>query len=169
MRGLLDQTGRMRNLATALRDRTASQLAALRGRRLAALLVLGSALAWAVVQGAHSHEGLAPVARDLGAEPPSRTIAVDASTGQLDLRGLAVRPGEVIDFVLEGSRGSPHRFILSGLSGAEIDERLAPDGDTVIRIRTPQQGALGFFCVVPGHEGLHGSLVVDVGGERPGG
>ena len=75
----------------------------------------------------------------------------------------------MIDFVLEGSRGSPHRFILSGLSGAEIDERLAPDGDTLIRIRTPQQGALGFFCVVPGHEGLHGSLVVDVGGERPGG
>ena len=159
----------MSNLAAALRDRTASQLAALRGRRLAALLVLGAALAWAVVQGAHSHEGLAPVARDLGAEAPSRTIAVDASTGQLDLRGLAVRPGEVIDFVLEGSRGSPHRFILSGLGGAEIDERVAPDGDTVIRIRAPQQGALNFFCVVPGHEGLHGSLVVDIGGDREGG
>ena len=125
----------MSNLATALRDGAASRLAALRGRRLAALLVLAAALAWAVVQGAHSHEGLAPVARDLGAEPPARTIIVDASTGQLDLSGLAVRPGEVIDFVLDGSAGAPHRFVLSGLGGAEIDERVAPDGDTVIRIR----------------------------------
>ena len=68
----------------------------------------------------------------------------------------------------KGWEGAPHRFVLSGLGGAEIDERLAPDGDTVIRIRAPQQGALSFFCVVPGHEGLHGSLVVDVGGERGG-
>ena len=159
----------MRSLSAALQHRAASRLAALRGRRSAALLVLGAALAWAVVQGAHSHDGLAPIASDLGAGTPARTIAVDAATGQLDLRGLAVRPGEVIDFVLEGSRGAPHRFVLSGLGGAAIDERLAPNGDTVIRIRAPQQGALNFFCVVPGHEGLHGSLVVDVGGERDGG
>ena len=70
----------MSNLAEALRSHAASRLAALRGRRLAALLVLGAALAWAVVR-----------------------------------------------------------------------------------------GALSFFCVVPGHEGLHGSLVVGVGGERDGG
>ncbi len=159
----------MSRLAEALRNRAASRLAALSKRRVVALLVLGAVLAWAVVQGAHSHDGLAPVARDLGGETPARTIAVDASTGQLDLRGLAVRPGEVIDFVLVGSAGSPHRFVLSGLGGAEIDERLAANGDTVIRIRAPQQGALSFFCVVPGHEGLHGSLVVDVGGERNGG
>jgi uncharacterized cupredoxin-like copper-binding protein len=33
-------------------------------------------------------------------------------------------------------------------------------GDTVIRLRVPQDGALSFICTVPGHEGLHGSLVV---------
>ncbi|MYB41633.1 MAG: hypothetical protein F4X76_05440 [Chloroflexi bacterium] len=159
----------MNGIAEALRDRAASRLTTLSRRRVVALLVLGAVLVWAVVQGAHSHDGLAPVARDLGAETPARTIAIDASTGQLDLRGLAVRPGEVIDFVLVGSAGAPHRFVLSGLGGAEIDERLAANGDTVIRIRAPQQGALSFFCVVPGHEGLHGSLVVDVGTERDGG
>ena len=159
----------MSRLAEALRNRSPLRPGAFRPRRVAALLVLGAALVWAVWQGAHSHDGLAPVARDLGGEPPARTITVDASTGQLDLRGLAVRPGEVIDFVLVGSAGAPHRFVLSGLGGAEIDERLAANGDTVIRIRAPQQGALSFFCVVPGHEGLHGSLVVDVGGERDGG
>lgn len=149
--------------------RAPTRLRALPLRRSGALLVLGAVLVWAVVQGAHSHDYLLPIERDLGAERPARTIVVDASTGQLDLAGLAVRPGEVIDFVLDGSRGAPHRFVLSGLGGAEIDERLAPDGDTVIRIRAPQQGALNFFCVVPGHEGLHGSLVVDVGGEPDGG
>ena len=159
----------MSALAEALRNLSPLRRGALRPRRLAGLLVLGAALVWAVWQGAHSHDGLAPVARDLGAETPARTIAIDASTGQLDLRGLAVRPGEVIDFVLVGSGGAPHRFVLSGLGGAEIDERYAANGDTVIRIRAPQQGALSFFCVVPGHEGLHGSLVVDVGGEPEGG
>ena len=158
----------MSSLAEALRNRSPLRPGALRPRRIVVLLGLGAVLVWAVWQGAHSHDGLAPVARDLGAETPARVITVDASTGQLDLSGLAVRPGEVIDFVLEGSSGAPHRFVLSGLGGAEIDERLAPDGDTVIRIRAPQQGALSFFCVVPGHEGLHGSLVVDVGGERDG-
>ncbi|MYA20731.1 MAG: hypothetical protein F4Z25_10895 [Chloroflexi bacterium] len=158
----------MSSLAEALRNRSPLRTEALRPRRIVVLLGLGAVLVWAVWQGAHSHDGLAPVARDLGAETPARVITVDASTGQLDLSGLAVRPGEVIDFVLEGSAGAPHRFVLSGLGGAEIDERLAPDGDTVIRIRAPQQGALSFFCVVPGHEGLHGSLVVDVGGERDG-
>ena len=70
----------MSNLAEALRSHAAGRLAAFRGRRLAALLVLCAALAWAVVQ-----------------------------------------------------------------------------------------GALSFFCVAPGHEGLHGSLVVDVRRERDGG
>lgn len=158
----------MSGLTRALRTRSPLRPGALRPRRPVALLVIGAALVWAVWQGAHSHDGLAPIARDLGDETPARTITVDASTGQLDLAGLAVRPGEVIDFVLEGSRGAPHRFVLSGLGGAEIDERLAPDGDTVIRIRAPQQGALNFFCVVPGHEGLHGSLVVEVGGDGDG-
>lgn len=158
----------MSGLVAALRNRTQLRPGAFRTRRLAALLVLGAALVWAIWQGAHSHDGVAPVARDLGAETPARTITVDASTGELDLRGLAARPGEVVDFVLAGSRGAPHRFVLSGLGGAEIDERIAPNGDTVIRIRAPRQGALNFFCVVPGHDGLHGSLVVEVGGESGG-
>ena len=132
-------------------------------RRLLAAAVLAAALAWAVAQGAHTHGGPAPIEADLaGAE--ARTIRVDASTGALDLRGVAVAPGEVVEFVLEGSAEAGHRFVLTGLAGgAEIDRSVAPDGDAVVRVRAPIEGALSFFCTVPGHEGLHGSLVVGGG------
>lgn len=63
---------------------------------------------------------------------------VDASTGQLDLQGLSVAPGEVVEFVLDGSGGSEHAFVLTGLAGAAIDQRLARNGDTVVRVRAPR-------------------------------
>ena len=131
--------------------------------RLVAYLVIGATLVWAIVQGAHSHDGLGPVAADLSTAEVSRVIHVDASTGQLDLRDVSVVPGEVVEFVLDGSGGSGHRFVLNGLTGAAIEQRIAPNGDVVVRVQAPQSGALSFFCVVPGHEGLHGSLVVGVG------
>ena len=131
-------------------------------RRLVGLVVLGLVVAWAIVQGAHSHDGLQPVAADLSTAEVSRVIHVDASTGQLDLQDVAVVPGEVVEFVLDGSGGSGHRFVLNGLTGAAIEQRTAPNGDVVVRVQAPQTGALSFFCAVPGHEGLHGSLVVGV-------
>ena len=148
----------MRSLAPVVRRAPAPPAP----RRLLAAAVLTAALAWAVAQGAHTHGGPAPIEADLaGAE--ARTIRVDASTGTLDLRGVAVAPGEVVEFVLEGSAEAGHRFVLTGLAGAEIDRRTAPDGDAVVRVRAPLEGALTFFCTVPGHEGLHGSLVVGGG------
>ena len=118
---------------------------------------------WAIVQGAHSHDGMQPVAADLSAAEVSRVIHVDASTGQLDLSDVAVAPGEVVEFVLDGSGGSGHRLVLNGLTGAAIQQRTAPNGDVIVRVQAPQSGALSFFCAIPGHEGLHGSLVVGVG------
>ena len=146
----------MRRLANALHDGTPR---AVPRRRLPALVVLGAALAWAAIQGAHSHGGL-PVAADRSTAEVARVIHVDASTGQLDLQGLSVTPGEVVEFVLDGSGGSDHAFVLTGLAGA--DQRPAPNGDTVVRVRAPAGGDLTFFCAIPGHEGLHGSLVVGV-------
>ncbi len=115
------------------------------------------------MQGAHSHDGLQPVAADLSGAEVSRVIHVDASTGQLDLEDVAVAPGEMVEFVLDGSGGSGHRFVLNGLTGAAIQQRRAPNGDVIVRVQAPQSGALSFFCAIPGHEGLHGSLVVGVG------
>lgn len=132
-------------------------------RRLVGLVVLGAVIAWAIVQGAHSHDGLGPVAADLSSAEVSRVIHVDASTGQLDLQDVSVVPGEVVEFVLDGSGGSGHRFVLNGLTGAAIEQRTAANGDVIVRVQAPQSGALSFFCAVPGHEGLHGSLVVGVG------
>ena len=132
-------------------------------RRLVGLVVLGAVVAWAIVQGAHSHDGLGPVAADLSTAEVSRIIHVDASTGQLDLQDVSVVPGEVVEFVLDGSGGSGHRFVLDSLTGAAIDQRTAPNGDVIVRVQAPQSGGLSFFCAVPGHEGLHGSLVVGVG------
>ena len=54
--------------------------------RLLALVVIAAAVAWAIVQGAHSHDALNPVAADLGAAEVARVIHVDASTGQLTSR-----------------------------------------------------------------------------------
>lgn len=118
-------------------------------------------MAWGVYQGDHSH-ALTPLTTDLSNAAVSRTIVVDASTGTLDLAGIDVAPGEVVEFVLEGSAGAPHQFVLTGASGGEgIDTRVGPNGDTIVRVQAPETGALGFICVVPGHEGLHGSLIVD--------
>lgn len=131
--------------------------------RLVAPAVISAAVAWAVIQGAHSHDGLQPLAADLSNAEVTRVLHVDASTGQLDLQGLSVVPGEVVEFVLDGSGGSDHTFVLSGLAGSEIDQRQAPNGDTIVRVRAPPSGDLSFFCAIPGHEGLHGSLIVEVG------
>jgi uncharacterized cupredoxin-like copper-binding protein len=51
---------------------------------------------------------------------------------------------------------------LNGLTGAAIEQRTAASGDVIVRVQAPQSGALSFFCAIPGHEGLHGSLVVGV-------
>ena len=131
--------------------------------RLLAFVVIGATVVWAIVQGAHSHDGLRPVTTDLSAAEVSRVIPVDASTGQLDLEDLSVAPEEVVEFVLDGSGGSGHRFVLNGLTGAAIEQRTAPHGDVIVRVQAPRDGSLSFFCAVPGHEGLHGSLVVGVG------
>ena len=132
-------------------------------RRIAANTVVGLAVAWGIYQGDHSHS-LTPLTADLSGSAVSRTIVVDASTGTLDLAGIDVAPGEVVEFVLEGSAGAPHQFVLTGASGGEgIDTRAGPNGDTIVRVQAPEDGALGFICVVPGHEGLHGSLVVETG------
>lgn len=132
-------------------------------RRVAASTVVALAVAWGIYQGDHSHS-LAPSAADLSGAAVSRTVVVDASTGTLDLAGINVGPGEVVEFVLAGSAGAPHQFVLTGASGGEgIDTRVGPHGDTIVRVQAPEDGALGFICVVPGHEGLHGSLVVETG------
>ena len=131
--------------------------------RLLGLAVIAAAVAWAIVQGAHDHGGAAPVAADLSGAEVSRVIRVDASTGSLDLADVAVTPGEVVEFVLDGSGGSGHRFVLGGLAGAAIQQRAAPNGDVIVRVRAPESGELAFFCAIPGHEGLHGSLVVGAG------
>ena len=130
-------------------------------RRVAASTVVALAVAWGIYQGDHSHT-LTPLSTDLSDAVVSRSIVVDASTGTLDLTGIDVAPGEVVEFVLEGSAGAPHQFVLTGARGGEgIDTRTGPDGNAIIRVRAPETGALGFVCVVPGHEGLHGSLVVE--------
>ena len=133
-------------------------------RRMLLAVVLLGAVAWAFAWGAHGHDVLVRGV-DLSAEPADRTFVLDASTGTLDLAGIEARPGEVVEFILQGSAGAPHAFVLTGAApGSEIDESLTPDGDTVIRLRVPEQGGLSFTCIIPGHEGLHGSLVV--GGAR---
>lgn len=132
-------------------------------RRLALLGMLVAAVAWAFAWGAHRHD--APVlATDLSKVTPDERYVIDASTGVLDLAGIEAPPGSVVEFVLDGSAGAPHSFVLTGaMPGSEMDQSVAADGDTVIRLRVPKFGALSFICTIPGHEGLHGSLVVDTG------
>lgn len=129
-------------------------------RRLALVGMLLVAVGWAFAWGAHRHDLLVRDA-DLSAATVDRTYVIDASTGVLDLSGIEVAPGEVVEFVLDGSAGAPHSFVLTGAApGSEMDESVAASGDTVIRLRVPEEGGLAFTCVIPGHEGLHGSLIV---------
>lgn len=126
--------------------------------------MLALAVAWAFAWGAHEHA--APVlATDLSAAAVDQRYTIDASTGSLDLAGIEARPGSVVEFVLAGSAGSPHAFVLTGAApGSEMDQSVGADGDTVIRLRVPQDGALAFLCAIPGHEGLHGNLIVGPAG-----
>lgn len=134
-------------------------------RRLAFIAMLVLAVAWAFAWGAHRHD-LQPVRADLTTATVDRQIVIDASTGSLDLTGVDVRPGEVVEFVLAGSAGSPHAFVLTGASpGAQMDQSVADNGDTVIRLQAPRDGGLSFLCTVPGHEGLHGNLLVTPRGQ----
>ena len=88
-----------------------------------------------------------------------------AIRAELTDAGIEAAPGSVVEFLLDGSAGSPHSFVLTGTApGSEMDQFTADDGDTIIRIRVPQDGALSFICTIPGHEGLHGTLVVPTGG-----
>jgi len=123
-------------------------------------MVMVGAVAWAFAWGSHGHDVLIRGV-DLSAVEVDRSFVVDASTGRLDLSSIVARPGEVVEFVLAGSAGAPHAFVMTGAApGSEMHESLAPNGDTVIRLRVPEAGALAFTCIIPGHEGLHASLVV---------
>lgn len=129
-------------------------------RRTALLLMLAVVTAWAVWQGAHEH---APATTtDLSNLQPTRSIVIDASTGLLDLSNVNVAPGEVVDLLLDGTAGSAHQFVLSGAPAAEMDVLTAPDGDTIIRLRVPEDGEVSFLCTIPGHEDLHGNLLVNI-------
>ena len=148
---------------TRLRLPATGWLPRFNGRRLALTGMLIAAVAWAFAWGAHSH-GSPVIATDLSQVEPDQRYVVDASTGVLDLTGIEAAPGSVVEFLLDGSAGSPHSFVLTGTTpGSEMDQFAAPDGDTIIRIRVPQDGALSFICTIPGHEGLHGTLVVPTG------
>lgn len=129
--------------------------------------MLGAAVAWAFAWGAHAHD--APVsAADLSEATPDARYVIDASTGVLDLAGIEAAPGSVVEFVLAGSAGAPHSFVLTGaLPGSAMDQSVDERGDTVIRLRVPEAGALSFVCAIPGHEGLHGNLVVQTAIVRP--
>lgn len=119
-----------------------------------------AAIAWAFIWGAHEH-GAPVTSADLSTATVSQTHVIDASTGTLDLAGINVAPGEVVEFILAGSAGAPHTFVLSGATpGSEMDQLIADNGDTIIRLRVPVEGGLSFICAIPGHEGLHGNLVV---------
>lgn len=132
-------------------------------RRLALAGMLLAAVVWAFAWGAHEH-GSGVLATDLSKTTPDERYVVDASTGVLDLAGIEAAPGEVVEFVLDGSAGSPHSFVLTGATpGSEMDQYVQDDGDTVIRLRVPEAGGLSFICTIPGHERLHGSLVVETG------
>lgn len=134
-------------------------------RRLAFAGMLAAAVVWAFWWGAHDHT--APlVATDLSGIVPDQRHVVDASLGSLDLAGIEVEPGAVVEFVLAGSAGAPHSFVLTGAApGAEMSQSTDSAGDTVIRLRVPEDGSLAFICAIPGHENLHGSLVVRTGSQ----
>lgn len=128
-------------------------------RRVALTAMLVLAVGWAFAWGAHSHS--APGATvDLSGVEPDRRFTIDASTGVLDLASIAVLPGEVVEFTLAGSAGSPHSFVITGADSAQMDTLTNAAGDTVVRLQVPEDGALSFMCTIPGHEGLHGNLVV---------
>jgi hypothetical protein len=123
--------------------------------------MLALAVAWAFAWGAHDH-GTTALALDLSRAEVSRTIVLDATDGVLDVSGIAFQPGEVVDLVLRGSAGAPHRFLLAGTTlGSAMGTRLDGHGDTVVRLQAPESGQIGFVCAIPGHENLHGVLWVD--------
>ena len=135
-------------------------------RRLALALMLAAAVTWAFWWGAHEHTAPVQVA-GLAAIEPDQSYVVDASLGSLDLADIEVQPGAVVEFVLAGSAGAPLSFVLTGAApGAEMYQSTDPAGDTVIRLRVPEDGELSFICAIPGHEDLHGSLVVRTGTDQ---
>ena len=149
--------------ATSVTNRPLRGLPRPNWRAVALVGMLVAAVAWAFAWGAHEH-GSPVLASDLSAVTPDARYEIDASTGVLDLAGIEAAAGSVVEFVLVGSAGAPHSFVLTGaLPGSEMDQSQAANGDTVIRIRVPEAGGLSFICTIPGHEGLHGSLIVDTG------
>ena len=128
-------------------------------RGLAFYGMLVAAVAWAFAWGAHRHD-TSLLTADLSRATVDRTFVIDASAGALDVSNVAVSPGEVVQFVLTGSAGAPHTFVLTGATpGAEIDQSVDANGDAVIRMRVPDDGAFIFLCTVPGHDGMHGTLI----------
>jgi plastocyanin len=125
--------------------------------------MLIAAVAWAFAWGAHEH-GAPGVAADLSGYGADRVLEVDVAGGAFDLSSVQVVPGEVLDIHLMGSAGQGHAFVFTGASaGAEMDQRLDPSGDTVVRLRVPESGAVSFLCTIPGHEEINGTLVVNAG------
>lgn len=146
-------------------EMTHSAALPMRGRpsgRVSLILLLAIVVVWAFVQGAHDHGTGGTIDPTLATATPDQRVVVDASTGTLDLSAIEVQPGSVVEFLLDGSAGAPHQFLLTGAGEAPIYTTFAPNGDTILRMRVPESGGFSFFCALPGHEGLHGTVVVDL-------
>ncbi|RJQ10348.1 MAG: hypothetical protein C4558_04925 [Dehalococcoidia bacterium] len=130
-----------------------------RGLALAAVLFGG--VAWAIAWGAHAHTSV-PQATGLAAAAPARTVTVSGAGGRLDLSGVSARPGEVLDLVVTDAPGA-HAFVVQGSQpGSEYLVRARDDGTTLIRLKVPPSGQVGLLCTTPGHENLHGNIIIGV-------
>lgn len=130
-------------------------------RRLALAFVLLAGVAWAIAWGSHGHFSQ-PQTTGLAAAVPTRTVTVSGAGGRLDLTGVSVRPGEVLDLIMTDTPGA-HAFVLQGAQpGSDYLVRAQKDGTTLIRLRVPSSGQVGLLCTTPGHENLHGNITVGV-------
>ena len=91
---------------------------------------------------------------------PTTTAVVTAENSTFDTTSLSMRSGEVLGLFLVNRDSTAHSFDIDSLG---IHVPLPPNSTSAVAITPTGQGALEFYCSIPGHRdaGMVGTIFVE--------
>ena len=125
-------------------------------KSLAILSVL--IITWSVIIGNHKHDIIQTT--KLSDLPPQREIFLELTNNSIDLEDINIQANEIIDLLIKDLRSVQHAFIFTGTKGIQYDVLSFENGTYRIRLKAPSKGNMFFYCVIPGHENIHGVLQI---------
>jgi len=115
-------------------------------------------ITWSVIIGNHEHDIIQTT--KLSDLPPQREIFLELTNNSIDLENINIQANEIIDLLIKDLRSVQHTFIFTGTRGVQYDILSFENSTYRIRLKAPSKGNMLFYCVIPGHEDIHGVIQI---------